>query len=50
MVRATRSREGSLGLISGGEKDEDPAVDLGLEEGDADAVVGEGQGSGAPAL
>src|SRR5215472_7335537 len=32
---------GRLGLVGGGERDEEPVVDLGVEDGDADAVVGE---------
>jgi phenylacetate-CoA ligase len=31
-----------LGLVRGGERDEQPVVDLGVEDGDADAVLGQG--------
>jgi hypothetical protein len=31
-----------LGLIRGGQRDEQPVVDLGVEDGDADAVLGLG--------
>jgi hypothetical protein len=31
-----------LGLVGGGERNEHPVVDLGVEDGDADAVGGEG--------
>ena len=31
-----------MGLVGGGEWDEEPVVDLGVEDGDADAVRGEG--------
>src|SRR6266536_481959 len=32
---------GSLGLVRGGQRDQEPVVDLGVEDGDADAVRGE---------
>jgi hypothetical protein len=31
-----------LGLVGGGERDQQPVIDLGVEDGDADAVAGEG--------
>ena len=38
-----RGAEGrwGLGLVGGGERDEEPVVDLGVEDGDADAVAGQ---------
>jgi len=45
------------GLVRGGERDQQPVVDLGVEDGDADAVGGEcvavgvrepGEGNGNP--
>ncbi len=43
MVRnAFRSGGGCWRLVGGGERDEQPVVDLGVEDGDADAVGGEG--------
>ena len=33
---------GCLGLVRGSERDQEPVVDLGVEDGDADAVLGQG--------
>ena len=41
VLRAARSWGGALGLVGGGERDQEPVVDLGVEDGDADAVGGE---------
>ena len=36
-----------LGLIRSGERDEEPVIDLGVEDGDADAVAGQSVSVGA---
>ena len=41
VVRAARSSGGGVGLIGGNQRDEQPVVDVGLEHGDADALIGE---------